>query len=85
MPTSCRHPSVRYVAALVAVVLIGIGPSLAVAAPPAAAGAPELRAGGSVDEAWLTGAAPGDYVTLEQGGTPVAVAGNPGRPTRSAR
>ncbi len=36
-----------------------------------------LRGGGSVDEAWLTGAQPGSAVTLERDGTPVKDGDNP--------
>ena len=41
-------------------------------------GTPAMEGNGSVDEAWLTGANPGDQVTLMQGGSAVAVSGNPG-------
>lgn len=37
-----------------------------------------LQANGSVDEAWLTGASPGDSITLLQNGTPVDNPANPG-------
>jgi len=60
-----------------------LGPALAVAAPPAGASSSSAGSGlhgnGSVDEAWLTGAAPGDSVTLVRNGSPVANATNPGR------
>jgi hypothetical protein len=36
-----------------------------------------LHSGGSVDEAWLTGAGPGDAITLLQNGFPVVAPGNP--------
>lgn len=47
------------------------------AAVTAAGGTSALEGNGSVDEAWLTGANPGDQITLLQGGSPVAVSGNP--------
>jgi uncharacterized protein len=37
-----------------------------------------LRAGGSVDEAWVTGAVPGDQITLVRHGVAVANPANPG-------
>jgi predicted acyl esterase len=37
-----------------------------------------LRGNGSVDEAWLTGAVPGDHITLVQNGSPVSNPANPG-------
>ena len=37
-----------------------------------------LHANGAVDEAWVTGATPGDSITLLRHGTPVAQTGNPG-------
>ncbi len=39
---------------------------------------PDLRGNGSVDEAWLTGAAPGDHITLTRNGTAVSEAGASG-------
>ncbi|HXY28059.1 MAG TPA: CocE/NonD family hydrolase, partial [Acidimicrobiales bacterium] len=39
---------------------------------------PTLTGGGSVDEAWLTGARPGDAITLTRGRDPVANPSNPG-------
>ena len=78
--SALRHrPSVRSVAAVAAVVLIGCGPALVAPVPPAAAAAPHtLHAGGSIEETWLTGAGPGDAVTLEHDGHAVPVSGNPG-------
>jgi predicted acyl esterase len=54
----------------------------AVAAVPPAAGASTgagLQGNGSVDEAWMTGATPGDSITLLKNGAPVANAANPGK------
>jgi predicted acyl esterase len=44
----------------------------------AAASSSSIQGRGSVDEAWLTGAAPGDRVTLLHNGAPVPVPTNPG-------
>ena len=61
------------------VVCLGLGPALTVAVPTAgASGGAGLQGNGSVDEAWLTGAAPGDSITLLQNGAPVATSANPG-------
>ena len=46
--------------------------------PSAALAQASLTGNGSVDEAWMTGATPGDAITLLQNGSPVDVAGNPG-------
>ena len=76
-----RRPSVRAAGAVLGVALLGALPSLAVGGPPAAAAAPHsLHAGGSVEEAWLTGAGPGDAITLEHDGAAVSgVSGTPGK------
>jgi predicted acyl esterase len=55
----------------------GAATGLAAAAGPASTTA-TLIGRGSVDEAWLTGANPGDQITLTQHGSAVAVTGNPG-------
>ena len=69
----------RFATAGLLVTCLGIGPALVVDSQPAAAvPAGTLHGGGSIDEAWLTGAAPGDSVTLVQNGSPVSNAGNPG-------
>ncbi len=61
------------------VVCAGLAPALVTGVPPAAAsGGAGLQGNGSVDEAWLTGATPGDAITLLQNGTPVVNAANPG-------
>ena len=66
---------------LLAVILVGIG-MVAVPAsagsPAGAAGSSAMQAGGSVDEAWLTGAHPGDAITLLRNGSPVTNTANPG-------
>ena len=66
-----RHrPTVRTVAAVLGVALLGAAPALVVDVPAAtAAPAHVLHAGGSVEEAWLTGAGAGDSITLERNGT----------------
>jgi predicted acyl esterase len=57
----------------------GLGPELVVGVPPASAsGGSGLQGNGSVDEAWMTGANPGDAITLLQNGSAVANATNPG-------
>src|SRR5664280_2990981 len=70
--------SVAFVVA--ATLCLGIGPMTAGAA--GAAGTPvagsSLRGSGSVDEAWLTGANPGDRITLVRHGATVANPANPG-------
>jgi predicted acyl esterase len=55
-------------------------PATAAAATGAAAAgaASSLRSGGSVDEAWLTGAQPGDHITLLRFGSAVSNPANPG-------
>jgi len=66
---------------VVGLVLVGglglLVPAVA-SAPAAVAAAVGLHGGGSVDEAWLTGAGPGDRIDLVHDGHPVAVTGNPG-------
>ena len=69
----------RAVIGTIAILSAGLVPTLLSTAPPAGATTPMLHAGGSVDEAWLTGATPGAHVVLQRNGTKVAVAGNPGR------
>jgi uncharacterized protein len=44
----------------------------------AAGASTALQGNGSVEEAWLTGADPGDQIVLMQGGSAVPVSGNPG-------
>jgi uncharacterized protein len=44
-----------------------------------ATGPAKLQSNGSVDEAWMTGATPGDSITLRRNGTPVVNPANPGR------
>lgn len=59
--------SVVFVAALLAL------PLVSVSVPAAGAAAPvSLKAGGSVDEAWLTGAGPGDQIALYRHGAAVS-------------
>ena len=58
--------------------LLGLGLVQVISASPArATGGPGLQGNGSVDEAWLTGAGPGDSITLLQNGSPVSNAANP--------
>jgi predicted acyl esterase len=60
-------------------VCLAAGAALTTGAPQA--GASEggtLQGNGSVDEAWTTGAKPGDSITLLRDGAPVAHSGNPG-------
>ncbi len=64
------------VAVAVAVVTVGFG--LVPAAPAGAVTGPNLHAGGSVEEAWLTGAHPGDRITLDRHDSAVANTANPG-------
>ena len=79
MRTVHRRPFVRLAAASIAVATLGLTPALVATAPQAGATVPhDLQSGGSVDEAWLTGAGAGDSVTLLEDGSPVSVAGNPG-------
>ena len=47
-----------------------------------AAGSSPLEGNGSVDEAWMTGATPGNAITLERNGRPVADAADPARADR---
>ena len=56
---------------------LGIGVSSG-ASRAGAASVSGLHGGGSIEEAWLTGANPGDSITLMRGGAAVAVSGNPG-------
>ena len=66
------------VAGAVAALCVGLVPTLVAVAPAGADAASSLHAGGSVDEAWLTGAGAGDTVTLVQNGSPVLNPANPG-------
>jgi hypothetical protein len=60
-------------------ICLGLGPVIMVGATPASAsGSSGLQGNGSIDEAWLTGATPGDSITLLQNGTPVVTSANPG-------
>ncbi len=54
------------------------GAASATSATSATSAASTLKGQGSVDEAWLTGANPGDHITLMEYGAAVAVSGNPG-------
>ncbi len=63
----------------VAVACLTLGPAVTAIIPSSTAGAATgLSGGGSIDEAWLTGAGAGDAITLLQNGSTVAVADNPG-------
>ena len=81
-----RHrPTVRTVAAVLGVALLGAAPALVVDVPAATtAPAHVLHAGGSVEEAWLTGAGPGDSITLVRNGDPPSRRPRR-RPTHSGR
>jgi predicted acyl esterase len=57
---------------------LALGSAVTLGAPAASASGGPLLGNGSVDEAWLTGATPGDAITLLQNGTPVVNAANPG-------
>ena len=64
---------------LVGLLALGMGLVPAVTAgAPAASASGGLQGSGSVEEAWLTGATPGDSITLLRDALPVAVTGNPG-------
>ncbi len=65
---------VAFVATVVVVVGVGVGVSKANSS--GSANRPDLRGSGSVDEAWLLGAGPGDHVTLDRDGSPVAGTGS---------
>ncbi len=73
----CAAAALVVVAMLGAGTLVAVGPVAVTAAGASAATA--LQGRGSVDEAWLTGAHPGNRIVLMRNGSPVAVAGNPGR------
>ena len=66
------------VAVSAAVVIMGLGLSPVIAGPAGAVTGGTLRGNGSVDEAWLTGAGPGDHLTLMQHRTAVSNPANPG-------
>jgi len=57
--------------------VLGIGPVL-IAGPQKASATGSIQGNGSVDEAWLTGAVPGDTITLLQNSSPVVNSANPG-------
>jgi predicted acyl esterase len=62
--------------AVLVVVIASLGIGLTVAATSSSTPKrPALAGNGSVDEAWLTGAAPGDHITLTKDGTTVSVTG----------
>ena len=72
-----------FVALVTAALCLALSPAVAGAsATGGGTGAPgttvSLAGNGSVDEAWLTGASPGDQITLMRHGSVVAVSGNPG-------
>ena len=73
-----RRTSWGRMVATVTVACLGLAPMFVAGGTPAGAAAPQLTGRGSVDEAWLTGATPGDAVTLLQNGSPVANTANPG-------
>ena len=59
-------------ATVVALVAVAVSTALSACGTsgPAASARPHLRGNGSVDEAWLTGAGPGDRITLQRNGAP---------------
>jgi predicted acyl esterase len=58
---------------------IGLGPAIVAGTATAKASAQgALQGNGSIDEAWMTGAAPGDSITLMQNGAAVTNPANPG-------
>ncbi len=79
-----RWTSIRRTAGLVSVASVLMATTALSAGSAAAVTAsgtsspPALTGNGSVEEAWLTGATPGDRITLLRHGAAVAVAGNPG-------
>ena len=78
MRSVLRRPSVKLAAAVLALTGLGFTPALAASAPEAGATISHtLHAGGSVDEAWLSGAGAGDVVKLLRNGTVVANPANP--------
>src|SRR5471032_2695873 len=74
---SCRGLAVGAVGMLSAA--LALGPIAADTTVAGAAGTPTLQANGSVDEAWLTGATPGDSIVLKRDGARVDNSTNPGR------
>src|SRR5580658_2597807 len=77
--TMRKHParSSWWIGLLAGCLILGPGLVAGTVRAGAATGA-TLQAQGSVDEAWLTGATPGDRITLMRKGEPVINAGNPG-------
>ena len=79
MRSNHRHRAVRRLTATAVALTAAVLPLALGSAPPADAASPAaLHEGGSVDEAWLTGAHPGDAVVLHRNGATVHVSGNPG-------
>ena len=74
VPTRDRIGAKAIAVLAVAVACVGIGLTVAATSSPTAKRA-ALEGNGSVDEAWLTGAAPGDHITILKDGTAVSVAG----------
>jgi uncharacterized protein len=61
-------------------VCLAAGTAVSAGAPVASASTgSRLQGNGSVDEAWMTGAAPGDSLTLLKNGAPVSNPANPGK------
>ena len=79
MRSMLHRPFTRLAAAGLVATGLAITPALVASAPQAGATIVHtLASGGSVDEAWLTGAGAGDSVTLLQNGSPVVNVANPG-------
>src|SRR5271166_4797397 len=72
-----RRVGLSWGTGLLTVCLI-VGPAIVAGAPAASASGGGLQGNGSVQEAWLTGAAPGDAITLMQNGFAVVNPANPG-------
>ena len=73
-----RSGAVLLACAALCLGLTALMPGTVGAATTGNAGARSLHSGGSVDEAWLTGAAPGDRITLLHYGAVVSNPANPG-------
>ena len=73
-----RHRLVTAIAVIAAVSAAGDVSSMVPASSAGGAVSGGMEAGGSIDEAWLTGVDPGDAITLLRNGSPVTNPANPG-------